>query len=180
MPEVSVAKTAAQYSVAEIEPPKVQEGRVALNLGCNQNALPGYVNVDIEDYPGVDVVTNLEFKWPWEDNSVDYIMAVDLVEHLRDKIYTMHEAYRVLKPDGIFHIKVPSTDHRGAWQDPTHVSYWNENSFMYYADEKYEKNSLRPLYPRLITCKYKVKKLATTIPNPFQISWVIATLQASK
>ena len=31
-------------------------------------------------------------------------------------------------------IEVPSTDGRGAWQDPTHVSFWNEHSFWYYTD----------------------------------------------
>ncbi len=32
-------------------------------------------------------------------------------------------------------ILVPSTDGRGAFQDPTHVSFWNINSFMYYSIE---------------------------------------------
>ena len=31
--------------------------------------------------------------------------------------------------------EIPSTDGRGAFQDPTHVSYWNENSFLYYTDK---------------------------------------------
>lgn len=41
-------------------------------------------------------------------------------------------------------IEVPSTDGRGAWQDPTHVSFWNENSFWYYTQSskaKYIRNS---------------------------------------
>lgn len=44
----------------------------------------------------------------------------------------MSEIHRVLAPGGWAFIEVPSTDGRGAWQDPTHVSYWNENSFFYY------------------------------------------------
>ncbi|MDP1796315.1 MAG: hypothetical protein Q8K78_02485, partial [Planctomycetaceae bacterium] len=28
--------------------------------------------------------------------------------------------------------QTPSTDGRGAFQDPTHVSFWNSNSFWYY------------------------------------------------
>jgi hypothetical protein len=35
----------------------------------------------------------------------------------------------------------PSTDGRGAFQDPTHVSFLNENSFWYYTDRKYMKFS---------------------------------------
>ena len=30
------------------------------------------------------------------------------------------------------HFVGPSTDGRGAFQDPTHVSFWNSNSFWYY------------------------------------------------
>jgi hypothetical protein len=44
----------------------------------------------------------------------------------------MSEIYRVLADGGWAFIEVPSTDGRGAFQDPTHVSYWNENSFWYY------------------------------------------------
>jgi hypothetical protein len=44
----------------------------------------------------------------------------------------MGEIHRVLAHGGWAFIEVPSTDGRGAFQDPTHVSYWNENSFWYY------------------------------------------------
>ena len=30
----------------------------------------------------------------------------------------------------------PSTDGRGAFQDPTHVSFYNENSFWYFTDRR--------------------------------------------
>ena len=40
-----------------------------------------------------------------------------------------------LAPGGWFFIEVPSTDGPGAWQDPTHKSYWNHNSFHYYTHE---------------------------------------------
>jgi len=53
-------------------------------------------------------------------------------EHLNDKHKIMAEIYRVLADDGWVFIQVPSTDGRGAFQDPTHVSYWNENCFWYY------------------------------------------------
>jgi hypothetical protein len=44
----------------------------------------------------------------------------------------MSEIHRVLCDGGWAFIDVPSTDGRGAFQDPTHVSFWNENSFWYY------------------------------------------------
>jgi hypothetical protein len=49
----------------------------------------------------------------------------------------MKEIYRVLAHGGWFICEVPSTDGRGAFQDPTHVSYWNANSFWYYCSQEY-------------------------------------------
>jgi SAM-dependent methyltransferase len=103
-----------------------------LNLGCHRNAMSGWINVDIEPYDGVDLCTDLNAPWPWPDNSIDYIRAYDIVEHLTAPIHTMNEAWRVLKPFGAMEILVPSTDGRGAFQDPTHVSFWNANTFAYF------------------------------------------------
>jgi hypothetical protein len=44
----------------------------------------------------------------------------------------MNEIWRVLAPNGWFTSSTPSSDGRGAFQDPSHVSYWNPNSFWYY------------------------------------------------
>jgi SAM-dependent methyltransferase len=101
-----------------------------LNLGCSDRHLSGYVNVD--RCPPCDHVVDLSKPWPWPDSSIDHIVAHDIIEHLPDKIHTMNELWRVLVPGGTAEIVVPTTDGRGAWQDPTHVSYWNRNSFFYF------------------------------------------------
>lgn len=107
-----------------------------LNLGCSDAAQPGFINVDRWTPPWATAdnfqQADLDGPWPWADNSVDEIRAHDVIEHLRDKIHTMNEIHRVLKPDGTVDIVVPTTDGRGAFQDPTHVSYWNRNSFFYH------------------------------------------------
>ncbi len=103
---------------------------IRLNLGCS-NALPeGFVNVDI--VPPADVIADLSRAWPWRDSSVEAIRAHDVIEHLADKVHTMNEAHRVLKPGGRLEIVVPTTDGRAAFQDPQHCSFWNRNSFWYY------------------------------------------------
>jgi hypothetical protein len=51
----------------------------------------------------------------------------------------MNEAFRVLAPGGWLLIEVPSTDGRGAFQDPTHVSFWNENSIWYYTNRNFSR-----------------------------------------
>ncbi len=102
-----------------------------LNLGCCDALLPDHVNVDRVPGPGVQVV-DLREPWPWDDGSVDHARAWDIVEHLPDKIFTMNELWRVLKPGGTAEIVIPTTDGPGAFQDPTHVSFWNRRSFLYY------------------------------------------------
>lgn len=111
--------------------PEDQNG-LRLNLGCCDRAFPGYVGVDIAAGPGVDVVADLRERWPWPDNTVADVMAYDVIEHLPDKIHTMNELWRVLRTGARAEIEVPTTDGPGAFQDPTHVSYWNRRSFLYY------------------------------------------------
>lgn len=101
-----------------------------LNLGCCDQLLPGYVNVDL--CPPADVVADLSQPWPWPDGSVQFIRAYDVFEHLPDKRRTMNEAWRVLVPGGRLELVVPTTDGRGAFQDPTHVSFWTPNDLFYY------------------------------------------------
>jgi predicted SAM-dependent methyltransferase len=101
-----------------------------LNLGCSDKHIADYINVD-RVHPA-DVVTDLSERWPWEDSSVTEIIAHDIIEHLPDKIHTMNEAYRVLQHGGLFRVIVPTTDGPGAFQDPTHVSFWHRNSMWYY------------------------------------------------
>jgi hypothetical protein len=70
----------------------------------------------------------------------------------------MKEIHRVLAHGGWAFIDVPSTDGRGAFQDPRNVSFWNENSFYYYTrkeqadfigntDIKFMENRLDTGYP---------------------------------
>jgi SAM-dependent methyltransferase len=109
------------------------EGLSKLDFGGGIYPKEGYKTVDIRD--SADIVCDMNLDWPIEDNSVGVLRAFHIVEHLRDPIHTMNEAYRVLAPGGFMFIDVPSTDGRGAFQDPTHCSWWNENSFGYYTDK---------------------------------------------
>lgn len=90
-------------------------------------------------------------------------------------IHFMNEAYRVLKPNGRLDCLIPSTDGRGWSQDPTHVSYWNENSLLYFTDPAY-----MGLYPHLIKCKYRPLKVVTTVRNALDVSWIHFILEADK
>ena len=64
----------------------------------------------------------------------DKIIANDVLEHIPDLVAAMTNCKNLLKPKGEFHIHVPYELSLGAWQDPTHVRAFNENSWLYYTD----------------------------------------------
>ncbi len=118
-----------QYGQALAERDADLNGLLKVDIGGGLFPRPGYLTVDKQD---ADVICDLNDGIPLPDNSVGVINASHVLEHLKDPIKSMSEIYRVLCDGGWAFIEVPSTDGRGAFQDPTHVSFWNENSFWYY------------------------------------------------
>jgi predicted SAM-dependent methyltransferase len=117
--------------VASLLPPQPR-----LHLGCGTKITAGYVNVDIVAAPGVDLVCDVGRGIPYHDSVFDEVLAIDFIEHIPQTraIRLMNEIWRVLAPGGIFRVHVPSAPGITAFQDPTHVSFWNEESFTYYED----------------------------------------------
>jgi O-antigen biosynthesis protein len=150
---------------------------LALDFGGAHNPEPGYKTVDMHepaDYVGdiFDVLAKLD------DNSVGVIRAVDFFEHISDKVSLWNEMYRVLAHGGMILSLTPSTDGRGAYQDPTHVAFYNQNSFWYFVDEKYRK-----FVPEL-KMDFQVSRLLTIFPSEWHkennIPYVNANLIALK
>lgn len=119
-----------------------QRGLRKLDLGGRIDS-PG--ELETVDRLDADITADLEDRWPFEDSSVGVIRAYHVFEHLKSPIHAMNEAYRVLAPGGTLFLEVPSTDGRGAWQDPTHVSFWNLNSLWYYTRDSHARY-IRPEY----------------------------------
>jgi O-antigen biosynthesis protein len=129
-----------------------RQGLAAWDLGGAHNLPVGYRPIDKELPPFIDVLEQLANT---KDDSVGVIRAVDFLEHVADQITLMNEIYRVLAPGGMFLSLTPSTDGRGAFCDPTHVSFWNELSFRYYCDPEYQK------YVPAVTARFKQSRLVT-------------------
>jgi len=84
-----------------------------LNLGCGDKILPGYVNVDVvESRAGKrpDVMCDLHRLQPFEDASVDEVLAVHVVEHFWrwEVVDVLKEWARVLKPGGKMILECPN------------------------------------------------------------------------
>jgi SAM-dependent methyltransferase len=122
-----------------------------IDLGGAINAPEGYESYDRHQ---ADIIGDLNEMWALEDSSVGLLRAHDIIEHLKDPIHTMNEAYRVLAHGGVFDILVPSTDGQGAWCDPTHISFWNKRSFRYYTEK-----GMRAYIEPECSCKFQIVKL---------------------
>lgn len=96
---------------------------VKLNLGCAGRLLEGYINIDQDSietmkirYPDIkfketDIIYNYDvFNLPFEDNSVDEVIADAFIEHLSfpEEKLIFEEIKRVLKPGGKFNFSVPN------------------------------------------------------------------------
>ena len=145
----------------------VQPKGISLNLGCGYRKLDGFINIDNRAEVNPDLLCNVIEGLPYDDNSVDVVRADDFLEHIPigKTVQVVTEIWRVLKPGGIFESSTPSTDGRGAFQDPTHVSFWNRNSWLYYSDPAY-----RNLYG--IEADFEIENITENEPGT---DWIIHT-----
>ncbi len=92
---------------------------IKLNLGCGSDLKEGYINIDVvREFGSLSsdkkpfLVCNLSESLPFKDESVDEIIAKDILEHF-DK-YMAHIVFadwvRVLKIGGRIFIRVPDFD----------------------------------------------------------------------
>jgi SAM-dependent methyltransferase len=117
-----------------------------LNLGSGKDFREDCLNADIQAIKNPDWVLDIT-KVPWgetistrfgeikvEQGMFDSITANDVLEHIPDLVKAMTNCKDLLVEGGEFHIHVPYDLSIGAWQDPTHVRAFNENSWLYYTD----------------------------------------------
>jgi SAM-dependent methyltransferase len=81
--------------------------------------------------------------------------AWDVVEHLPSKLHTMNEVHRVLVPGGRVDLFVPTTEGRGAFQDPTHISFWTPNDLFYWCDQYAEWERFHRLQPDIFRAHFR-------------------------
>jgi hypothetical protein len=110
-----------------------------LNLGCGENHIQGYVNVD--KYGNPDVLHDLEtFPWPWDHNSVKEVRLNHVLEHLGETtavyMQIIKELYRICVANAEIHIAVPDPRHDDFINDPTHVRAVTPDGLLLFSKSK--------------------------------------------
>jgi len=88
-----------------------------LHLGCGDRRINGFINIDIQNSPAVDVVADI-MDLPYEENTVDVIYSCCMLEHFgrnnnlkffRNTCWTdvINYWHKILKPGGELYISVP-------------------------------------------------------------------------
>src|SRR3989344_7552220 len=103
-----------------------------LNLGCGNDIKQGWVNLDSDKLPGVDVVRNIEeLPLPFGDGEFDEILANDILEHV-EYIPVLKDLHRVLKPGGKLKARVPHFTSKNNFADPTHKKMFSVVTFDFF------------------------------------------------
>lgn len=84
-----------------IPPPK-------LNLGSGRITPEGYHNIDFMPGPAIHTVLDIGHqKLPFEDGSINAVLASHVFEHIAHLEFLMAEIHRVLKVGGLLEVYVP-------------------------------------------------------------------------
>lgn len=108
-------------------------GPIRLNLGGfgdgKSGKIEGFLVVDIQDIPQVDVVTDCSNLSMFKDNSVTEIYASNILEHWPhvDTLRVLKEWFRVLIPGGILWISVPDMDANVKMFQKYGLTQWVQN-----------------------------------------------------
>ena len=81
-----------------------------LHLGCGTNKLAGWINIDSVKGCGPDLVHDITQPLPYDDLTIDEILAEDLLEHFDKymRYVVFGEWARVLKLGGRITVQVPN------------------------------------------------------------------------
>jgi predicted SAM-dependent methyltransferase len=83
-----------------------------LNIGCGLNPVPGWINLDVREHQGVDLRCDLRRYLPLADRSVDYAVAIHVLQDMAwaDIPAALAQVHRVLRPGAVLRLALPDLD----------------------------------------------------------------------
>jgi SAM-dependent methyltransferase len=103
------------------------------------------IGLDLTRRAAVDAIVDLRAALPLATDSVDVVFAVHVLEHIPELLSLMHELHRVLGPQGVLHVIVPHWRFVNAVADPTHVRFFDAQTFKYFCQPAAGRRIFSPL-----------------------------------
>ena len=101
-----------------------------LNFGCGVNIRKGWDNVDVQKNSKITKSFDFDkFPYPIKNNTYDFILLLNILEHLDKPEDVIFELWRISKPKGIIEIIVPHYTNKGAYSDLQHRHFFDEICF---------------------------------------------------
>lgn len=118
------------------------ERELTIQLGCGVSKMKHAVNVDMNPATCPDVLCDLDCTpYPFKDDSFDMVVALSVLEHLKDFLSVMGEIHRISKDGASIYILVPHFSSAAAFVDPTHRVHLSAKSCDYFVTgSEIEKN----------------------------------------
>lgn len=108
-----------------------------LNVGAGDTEW-GDLRIDVEAVGSIEALADMH-NLPFVENQFSEILMDNVLEHTPYTTPVLEEIHRVLRPGGIVYVFVPYYTAHGAYSDPTHRSFFTEQTFDYYvANAKYD------------------------------------------
>jgi len=101
------------YSFFEEQTREILSSSLVLDIGAGTSPFSKIldrfndIKIDFRPYRGIDLLTDLNKKLPFSDESFDLIIMSNLLEHIPEPQKLLDECYRILKEDGKIIMTIP-------------------------------------------------------------------------
>lgn len=102
----------------------IPKNKKVLDVGCGNGIFFTFIKSPKKNFYGIDAsptailsakkrcfqakVSDLHQKFPYSDNTFDYVTAGEIIEHIYDTDFFLSEIKRVLKPNGFLVLSTPN------------------------------------------------------------------------
>lgn len=93
---------------------------IRLDIGCGPYKQSGYIGVDVDRQPGVDLIGSIT-RLPLQDDSIEGIYSRNTLEHIPEIMLALSELYRVCRHGATLELTVPHFSSYEYWRDLTHL-----------------------------------------------------------
>ena len=108
--------------------------------------------MDIRPLPDTDWVHNADqYPWPLADNSFDYIILSNVIEHVSDLTSFVREVHRIGSPGAMVRVVTPHFSNPCSFADPTHKHAFSIHFLDFYC-EPLEKSTVGLYTKKILGC----------------------------